>query len=167
MRVLLVAIVALLGGATAGYVVASFGGASAPTEASFPAPDPAPQFVKPPRAGQSYGCDPIADANVVDERFKRKAIVWTNQSPSKVAIQAAPDSKRVLLMRATDVSVGVAQPEEFTITSNTASYLTAEEHLTLGIAAIIFDVKTMKMVWSFNGQGMLGIKGESVLFQCR
>jgi hypothetical protein len=29
----------------------------------------------------------------------------------------------------------------------------AEEQLTLGVALIIFDVHTMKMVWSFNGQG--------------
>jgi hypothetical protein len=70
------------------------------------------------------------------------------------------------LMRATDVSVGVAQPEEFKITLNNASYMQAEEQLTLGVALLIFDVRTMKMVWPFNGQGMLGMKGESVLFQC-
>jgi hypothetical protein len=69
-------------------------------------------------------------------------------------------------MRATDVSVGVAQPEEFKITSNSTSYIQAEERLTLGVALLIFDVRTMKMVWSFNGQGMLGMKGETVLFQC-
>jgi len=69
-------------------------------------------------------------------------------------------------MRATDVSVGVAQPEDFKITLNNASYMQAEEQLTLGVALLIFDVRTMKMVWSFNGQGMLGMKGESVLFQC-
>jgi len=28
------------------------------------------------------------------------------------------------------------------------------------------NVRTMKMVWSYNGQGMLGMKGESVLYQC-
>jgi hypothetical protein len=42
----------------------------------------------------------------------------------------------------------------------------AQEQITLGVASIIFDVRTMKIVWSVNGQGMLGIKGESVLFQC-
>ena len=59
------------------------------------------------------------------------------------------------------------QPEAFAITLNGNYYLTAEEHVTLGLASIIFDVRTMKMVWSFTGQGTLGgIKGESVLFQC-
>jgi hypothetical protein len=69
-------------------------------------------------------------------------------------------------VRATDVSAGVAQPEEFKITLDNASYMQAIEQLTLGVALIIFDVRTMKMVWSFNGQGMLGMKAESVLFQC-
>jgi hypothetical protein len=69
-------------------------------------------------------------------------------------------------MRATDVSVWVAQPEEFKITYNSTSYMQAEEQVSLGVALLIFDVRTMKMVWSFNGQGMLGMKGESVLFQC-
>jgi hypothetical protein len=59
-----------------------------------------------------------------------------------------------------------ALPEEFMITLNSRSYLTAQEPLTLGLASLIFDVRTMKMVWSFNGQGMLGMKGETVLFQC-
>jgi len=67
---------------------------------------------------------------------------------------------------ATDVSVGAAEPEEFTITSNTSSYLTAKEDLTLGLRSIIFDARTNRMVWSFNGQGMLGMKGETVLLQC-
>jgi hypothetical protein len=61
----------------------------------------------------------------------------------------------------------LAQPEEFTITLNGNGYMLAEEALTLGVASLIFDVRTMKMVWSFNGQGMLGMKGETVLFQCR
>ena len=65
-----------------------------------------------------------------------------------------------MLARATDVSVGVAQPEEFSITLNSSSYLTANENLTLGLASVIFDVRTMKMVWSYNGQGMLSMKGD-------
>ena len=63
--------------------------------------------------------------------------------------------------------LGITEPEEFKITSNTQFYMMAEEQVTLGVALIIFDVRTMKMVWSFNGQGMLGMKGKSVLFQCR
>jgi len=134
---------------------------------SFPAPDPDPKYVHPTRPGQSYGCDPLADGNVFDNRFTHKATVWANQSASKVALRIDDDGKRLLLMKAMDVSVGVTDPEEFKITLNNSSYMMAEERLTLGVALVIFDVRTMKMVWSFNGQGMLGIKGESVLFQCR
>ena len=69
-------------------------------------------------------------------------------------------------MRAIDVSSGITDPEEFKITLSNSSYITAEEPLTLGVALIIFEVRSMKLVWSFNGQGMLGMKGETVLFQC-
>jgi hypothetical protein len=140
--------------------------ASDQTEVAFPAPDPELKFVKPPRPGQSFGCDPLARANVFDDRVNRKATIWTSQTASKVALQISDDGKRLSLMRATDVSAGVAQPEEFKVTLNGNSYMTAEEQLTLGVASLIFDVRTMKMVWSFNGQGMLGMKGETVLFQC-
>src|ERR1700737_3086994 len=166
MRLALIVIVALIVGAAAGYIGPSIVFASDQTESTFPAPDPDPKFIKPPRPGQSFGCDPLADANVFDDRFHHKATVWTKYEASKVAIQISDDGKRLSLMRATDVSVGVAQPEEFKITLNNASYMQAEEQLTLGVALLIFDVRTMKMVWSFNGQGMLGMKGESVLFQC-
>jgi hypothetical protein len=136
------------------------------TEFEFPAPDPNPQYVKLPQPGQSYGCDPLANANVIDNRSTHKATVWANQSASKVAVRVSEDGKRLLLMRAMDVSVGVTEPEEFKITLNNTSYMMAEERLSLGVALIIFDVRTMKMAWSFNGQGMLGMKGETVLFQC-
>jgi hypothetical protein len=165
-RVFLLVSVALMLGAAVGYVGPNLVFAADQTEVAFPAPDPDPKFVKPPRPGQSFGCDPIARANVFDDRLNHKATIWTSQSASKVAMQVSADGKRLSLMRAMDVSVGVAQPEEFTVTLNGSSYMTAEEHLTLGIASIIYDVKTMKMVWSFNGQGMLGMKGETVLFQC-
>jgi hypothetical protein len=135
-------------------------------EFEFPAPDPDPKYVKSPLPGQSYGCDPLANANVIDNRFTHKATVWANQSASTIAIRLSEDGKHLLFMRAMDVSVGATDPEEFKITLNNASYMMAEEQIGLGVALIIFDVRTMKMAWSFNGQGMLGMKGETVLFQC-
>jgi hypothetical protein len=154
-----------------GAALAHFGpllvGAAGETKFEFPAPDPDPKYVKLPRPGQSYACDPLADGNVTEERLTHTAIVWAGQSASKVSIRVSDDGKQVLLMRAMDVSVGATDPEEFKITSNSSSYLMAERRLVLGVALIIIDVRTMKMAWSFNGQGMLGIKGETVLFQCR
>jgi hypothetical protein len=158
--------VALAVGAALGHFNPGFVRAAGLTEFTFPAPDPDPKYVKPPRPGQSYSCDPLANSNVFDDRFKLRATVWANQTASKVAIQISDDGKNLLLMRAMDVSVGIPTPEEFKITTNGSYYMMAEERLTLGVALIIFDVRTMKMVWSFNGQGMLGMKGETVLFQC-
>jgi hypothetical protein len=159
-------IVALIVGMGVGYFGPNLLFAANKTELTFSAPDPDAKFVKQPKPGQSFGCDPLADANVLDDRFSHKATVWAKYEASKVAIQISDDGKRLSLMRAMDVSVGVAQPEEFKITSNSTSYMQAEEQLTLGVALLIFDVRTMKMVWSFNGQGILGMKGEAVLFQC-
>ena len=166
MRLFFIILFALAVGAALGHFGPKLVRASM-TEFEFPAPDPDPKYVKPPRPGQSYGCDPLADSNVIDNRFTHKATVWANQSPSKVAVRVSDNGKQLLLMRATDVSHGGTEPEEFKITLNSNNYMMAEERLTLGVALIIFDVRTMKMVWSFNGQGMLGMKGESVLFQCR
>lgn len=140
--------------------------ASNKAEVTVPAPDRDVKFVKPPRPGQSFGCDPLASANVFEDRIQHEARVWTKYEASEVAIQVSDDGKRLLVMRAMDVSTGSTQPEEFKISSSGNSYLLAEEPLTLGKALLIFDVRTMKMVWSFNGQGMLGMKGETVLFQC-
>ena len=60
------------------------------TEFRFPAPNPDPKYVKPPRPGQSYACDPLAGGNVTEERVTHNAIVWVSQSSaSKVAVREA------------------------------------------------------------------------------
>jgi hypothetical protein len=167
MRLFFLILFALAVGAVLGHFGPGLLRAAGETEFAFPAPDPDPKYVKPPRPGQSYACDPLADANVTENRLAHNAVVWVGQSASKVAVRVSDDGKQLLLMRAMDVSAGITDPEEFKITSSSSSYMMAEERLLLGVALIIVDVRTMKMVWSFNGQGMLGIKGESVLFQCR
>jgi hypothetical protein len=160
MRVLLLIFVALIAGVGLGYFGPSLVfAASDLTELTFPAPDLDPKFVKRPTPGQSFGCDPIAAGNVFDDRLKHRATAWTNYSASKVAIQISGDGKQLLLARATDVSAGVAQPEEFTITLNGTNYLTAEERLTLGVASVIFDVRTMKMVWFLQRSRNAGDEG--------
>ncbi|MEE4417431.1 hypothetical protein [Klebsiella pneumoniae] len=166
MRSFFLILLALSVGAGLGHFGPDLVMAANKTELTVPAPDPDVKFVKPPRPGQSFGCDPLASADVFDDRFDHKATVWTKYEASKVAIQVSDDGKRLSVMKAMDVSTGSTQPEDFKISSNGNSYLLAEEQLTLGVALLIFDVRTMKMVWSFNGQGMLGMKGETVLFQC-
>jgi len=168
-RLFLLALFVLGAGVALGYFGPDVVRATAnQTEFAFPAPDPEPKYVRPPKPGQSYACDPLASGNVVDNRLAKKATIWVSQSASKVALRISDDGKKLLFMRAMDVSAGMTDPEEFNITMNSSSYMMAKDDpLILGVGLVIFDVRTMKMVWSFNGQGMLGIKGESVLFQCR
>lgn len=166
MRSSFLILLALAVGSALGHFGPDLMMAASKTDVAVAAPDPDKNYVKPPKPGQSFGCDPLASANVFDDRFDHKATVWTKYEASKVAIQVSDDGKRLSVMKAMDVSTGSTQPEDFKITSNGSSYLLAEEELTLGKALLIFDVRTMKMVWSFNGQGMLGMKGETVIFQC-
>lgn len=160
-------VLALILGMGLGYFGPRFVFAAGQTELTFPAPDLDPKAINPTRPGQSFACDPLADANVFDNKLTHKATIWAGQDASKIAIQISDDGKRLSFMKASDVLAGMAQPEVFNITFNGNSYMQAEERLPLGVAFLIFDTRTMKMVWSFNGQGVLGIKGESVLFQCR
>src|SRR5262249_746943 len=166
-RLFFLILVALGVGAALGYFGPGYVRGSAETEFTFPAPDPDPKYVKPPKPGQSYACDPLASGNVTENLGGHNATVWVSQSSaSKVAIRVSDDGKQLLLVRAMDVGAGITDPEAFKITSSSSYYIMAEERLILGVALIIVDVRTMKMAWSFNGQGMLGIKGETVLFQC-
>jgi hypothetical protein len=134
---------------------------------NFPSPpDPDATYVTLPKPGASYGCDPLAWAEVVDERLSHNASVWVRQTVPKLAIRVSNDGKKLLFMNAGDIGVGITDPFEYQITSNSNSYLMAERHDTLVVATIIFDRKTLKMVSTFNAQGMVGIKGESGLYQC-
>ena len=141
MRLFFFTLIALIVGAGLGHFGPGLVLAADQTELTFPAPDPDTKFVKPTRPGQSFGCDPLADANVFDDRFKHRATIWTSREASKVAIQISDDGKGLSLMRATDVSAGVAQPEDFKITLNNNSYMQAEEQLTLGVAQKANDSK--------------------------
>jgi len=104
------------------------------TKFEFLAPDPDPQYVKPPVPGQSYGCDPLADSNVFDDRFTHKATIWGRP----VSVEGCYPGERYTMtgngycfMRATDVSWRY-RSKEFKITLNNSSYMMAEEAAHLG-----------------------------------
>jgi len=104
MRLFLFVFVALIVGIALGYFGSSLVFAAPDlTEFTFPVSDPDPKFVKSPTPGQSYACEPISAANVFDDTLKHRAMVQTNYSASKLAIQVSGDGKKLLLARATDV----------------------------------------------------------------
>lgn len=132
MRQFFLILLALTVGAGLGHFGSDFVMAANRTEWTFPAPDPDAKFVKPPRAWQSYACDPLASANVFDDRFDHRATVWTKYEASKVAIQVSDDGKRLSVMRANDVAAGSTQPEDFKITLNNNSYICRQKAADLG-----------------------------------
>ncbi|MFU0608731.1 hypothetical protein, partial [Klebsiella pneumoniae] len=77
MRSFFLILLALSVGAGLGHFGPDLVMAANKTELTVPAPDPDVKFVKPPRPGQSFGCDPLASADVFDDRFDHKATVWT------------------------------------------------------------------------------------------
>ena len=117
MRLLFIVSLALLIGAGVGRFGPAFVFAAGKTELTFPAPDPDPKLVNPPKPGAAFACDPLADANVFAARSTHEATVWTNYEGSKAAIQISGDGKRLAFMLADDVSAGITQPQEFNITA--------------------------------------------------
>ena len=84
----------------------------------------------------------------------------------KVALTLSSDGKTLSVLYAYDLANGVTEPIPLVVHSRTSSYIVAAGEQTLGETAVILDVRSGKAVISFTGQGMLGIKGSSLLMQC-
>jgi hypothetical protein len=65
-----------------------------------------------------------------------------------------------------DVANGASEGQMLRIVSTSDPYIVAVGNGTLATYSLILNVKTLKAVFSFNGQGMLGVKGISTLFIC-
>jgi hypothetical protein len=125
MRIILLVLCALVAGVALGYFGPGLVSAASDQKTLIIAA-PNPTLVRPPKPGQSYGCDPIADANAFFDVFaEHRATVWTSRSASVVAIQISNDGETVSLAKAMNASIGVVDPEEFTVTQNGNYYLTA------------------------------------------
>jgi hypothetical protein len=88
------------------------------------------------------------------------------RTSEKVSLNLSDDGKTLFVLYAYDVGNGVTDPIPLTVHSKTKSYVVAAGQQLLGETAVILDVKSWKAVISFTGQGMLGIKGSSLLLQC-
>ena len=73
------------------------------------------------------------------EEIYDKLVAPNEAGAEYVILSVVGPGKRLSLMRATDVSAGVAQPEEFKVTLNGNSYMMAEEQLTLGVASSYYE----------------------------
>jgi hypothetical protein len=158
------ALMALSG--AAGFYIPRMLQGSAQTELYLPLPDGKPS--RPFAQTFEYGCKSIVDATAQETIFEPKsAIAKSGPGPDSAGISISQDRKTIKILFAYDLSNGVTEGQTLRVTSLTDTYLVANSAEGLNIFSLILNLKTLKAVYSFTGQGMLGIKGWSSLMMCR
>jgi hypothetical protein len=138
-------------------------------------PDIDSQFIEAVAPNKEYGCSAITEAEASENRIHTggaglapTANALSGTATDKVALRIAADGKGLFLLFAFDVAHGATDAgEPLPILQQTKNYVVASRPDVLGVTSVILDAKTLKAVVSFTGQGMLGIKGRSLLLQCR
>jgi hypothetical protein len=122
--------------------------------------------------GQNFdlGCREVVEATAQESVFDPKsAIARSGLGTDNAAIHISPDKKSVTVLFAYDVSNGATEGQVLVVRyppRDTDTYLVATAEETLSVHSLILNLKTMKAVYTFTGQGMLGIKGYSTLMIC-
>jgi hypothetical protein len=101
-RLFFLILVALGVGAALGYFGPGYVRGSDQTKFAFPAPDPDPKYVKPPKPGQSYACDPLANGNVTENRLAHKAEAARASLAGMGAASALTTGRRLVATAAED-----------------------------------------------------------------
>jgi hypothetical protein len=131
-------------------------------------PDRDSRYVKAPAPNQDYACSAIADAAAYEDKIGGPtANARSGAGTDNVALKISDDGKGVLLLTAAAVKLGVTEAgPPIPITLRTKDYLVASRVNGLDVDTLIIDLKTLNAVWSYTGQGMLGVKGQSFLLSC-
>jgi hypothetical protein len=141
-------------------------------ELSFPDRDPKIVTVVAPN--QDYGCNAITEAEAFENHIHTDgagaaptANARSGVGTDKVALKFTNDGKGIFLLSAFDVGQGATDAgDPIPITVSTQNYIVATRARGLDVVSLILDVKTLKAIVSYTGQGMLGIKGRSLLLAC-
>jgi hypothetical protein len=113
-----------------------------------------------------YGCKGIVNATAGENVFPKNARALSGVSEDNASLHITPDKKGISVLFAYDVANGASEGQMLRIVSTSDPYIVAVGSGTLATYSLILNVKTLKAVFSFNGQGMLGVKGISTLFIC-
>jgi hypothetical protein len=168
--------------ALAGFYVPRF--VQYPAYAEFAAifPDPAKDYAKEFSLDRGWGCSAVAIANAYENRlaaagaperpsgFAISGLTEGNQPAEKFAIKMSDDKKGILLLSADQLNVGITNADEpipITYDASDGSYVVANKAEGIDVTTIILDLRTLKGVISYTGQGMLGMKGRSSLIACK
>jgi len=86
----------------------------------------------------------------------------------KYALSMTADGKFIFLLATFEVEQGATDAgDPIPISYKDGNYIVANRAKGLDVISIILDVRTLKAVISYTGQGMLGIKGRSILASCK
>jgi hypothetical protein len=154
-----------------------------PSQAEFGAmfPDPTPDYAKEFSIDRGWGCVTATVAKAFENRlvdtgsekpsgFAMSGLTEENLPPEKFAIRLSGDRKGIFLLSAEQLNVGVTDagaPIPITYYADDGSYIVANKADGLDVTTVILNLKTLKGVVSYTGQGMIGMKGRSSLIACK
>ena len=123
---------------------------------------------KPIAPNVSYDCLSMTRAEVYENRDDGPtANVSSGKGGDVVSLKVSSDGKGFLVSfpyaAADDTDFSAPVP----IASNTEGLVVANKSNGTDLVSIIFDLNTLKAIYSFTGQGMTGIRGRSLLLACR
>jgi hypothetical protein len=162
-------VVLLLFAAAAGFYIPRLMQYPHQSEFSVKLVDPDPKWLTPAAANSSYGCEAVTEANTFEDRLAgSNAMALAGFGTDKMSLKITGDGKGVVVLFAAAVAAGVTEASDpIPITYKTDRYIMATGPVNFGASSLIFDLKTLKVIYSYTGQGMLGVKGQSILFTCR
>ena len=142
--------------------------AGGPGEYTLKFPDRDPKYVNPVAPSEEYACDPITEAVAYENRLDGPtANARAGAGTEHVAIRMSPDGKGIFMLPASAVRAGATDAgDPIPITSASKTYLVASRANGLDVHTLILDVRTLKAVWTYTGQGMWGIKGFATVLAC-
>jgi hypothetical protein len=150
-----------------------------PSQAEFGTmfPDSTPAYAKEFSIDRGWGCVAATVANAFEDRlstvdkenpsgFAMAGLTEGNLPPEKFAIRLSDDRKGILLLSAEQLNAGITDagpPIPITYDARDGSYIVANKADGLDVTTVILDLRTLKGVVSYTGQGMIGMKGRSSL----
>jgi hypothetical protein len=135
-----------------------------------PFADPDQKYVKAFAPAVEYACKAVADSMVFEDRIgdPSEAVASAGAGRDDLALKASADGKNLLMLTAAAVKSGSSTAAEFPITALGSEYVIATAiNGGTGSDTLVFNRKTMKLVWSRSGLlGFGELGGQSLLFRC-
>jgi len=124
---------------------------------------------KPIAPNVSYECVAFTQAEVYENREDGPtANVSSGKGGDEVALKITEDGKGMMIsfpFAAANDTADFDKP--IPIAAQNGNYVVASRTNGADIVTLILDVNTLKAVYSYSGQGMVGIRGRSLLLGCR